>query len=223
MPSSWGSGPAESEILGAYLDVSDSDEHDENGGHGDSATLVRNASVGKRGKPTMRTFSKNNTSSEASEKPSANPKEESNQEKAAAAGTHGVGVTIGPEPNAPTSTRRVSASTASNESYIDPEKPRFARLDNIAYNEALQKEIEALPKAAPTMSDMRPAARRPPRLDMNAVRDAEARGSLSSLSDLIRRATKLASNLDRGKTASRADLAADDDFKNALGKSQIYC
>jgi hypothetical protein len=54
---------------------------------------------------------------------------------------------------------------------------------------------------------------------MNAVRDAEARGSLSSLSDLIRRATKLASNLDRGKTASRSDmLGTDADFKAALGK-----
>ena len=48
--------------------------------------------------------------------------------------------------------------------------------------------------------------RRPPRLDMDAVRDAEARGSLTSLPDLIRRATKLASNLDRGKTASRLGM-----------------
>lgn len=48
--------------------------------------------------------------------------------------------------------------------------------------------------------------RRPPRLDMNTVRDAEARGSLTSLPDLIRRATRLAANLDRGKTASRLGL-----------------
>jgi hypothetical protein len=69
------------------------------------------------------------------------------------------------------------------------------------------------------MSDKRPGGKKPPRLNMNAVRDAEARGSLSSLSDLIRRATKLASNLDRGKTASRCDmLGADADFKAALGK-----
>jgi hypothetical protein len=43
------------------------------------------------------------------------------------------------------------------------------------------------------------AIRRPPRLDMDAVRDAEARGSLTSLPDLIRRATKLAAMMDRGK------------------------
>ena len=47
---------------------------------------------------------------------------------------------------------------------------------------------------------------RPPRLDMDAVRDAEARGSLTSLPDLIKRATRLASNLDRGKTASRLGM-----------------
>ncbi|KAF4628133.1 hypothetical protein G7Y89_g10019 [Cudoniella acicularis] len=43
------------------------------------------------------------------------------------------------------------------------------------------------------------AIRRPPRLDMDAVRDAEARGSLTSLPDLIRRATRLAAMMDRGK------------------------
>ncbi|KAK3109669.1 hypothetical protein LTR53_016822 [Teratosphaeriaceae sp. CCFEE 6253] len=52
----------------------------------------------------------------------------------------------------------------------------------------------------------RAGKRRPPRLDVDAVRDAEARGSLTSLPDLIKRATRLASNLDRGKTASRLGM-----------------
>ncbi|TVY44215.1 hypothetical protein LSUB1_G002340 [Lachnellula subtilissima] len=43
------------------------------------------------------------------------------------------------------------------------------------------------------------AIRRPPRLDIDAVRDAEARGSLTSLPDLIRRATRLAALMDRGR------------------------
>ncbi|KAK8073779.1 hypothetical protein PG994_004678 [Apiospora phragmitis] len=43
------------------------------------------------------------------------------------------------------------------------------------------------------------AIRRPPRLDMNAVRDAESRGSLTSLPDLIRRATRLASMIEKGR------------------------
>ncbi|KAI5364714.1 Putative EGF-like domain-containing protein [Septoria linicola] len=52
----------------------------------------------------------------------------------------------------------------------------------------------------------RAGRRRPPRLNVDAVKEAEARGSLTSLPDLIRRATKLASNLDRGKTASRMGM-----------------
>ncbi|KAF8470140.1 hypothetical protein BDZ91DRAFT_761432 [Kalaharituber pfeilii] len=42
----------------------------------------------------------------------------------------------------------------------------------------------------------------PPGLNLNAVRDAEARGSLTSLPDLIRRATKLAAVLESGRTNS---------------------
>ncbi|KAJ9236422.1 hypothetical protein DTO169E5_5694 [Paecilomyces variotii] len=61
------------------------------------------------------------------------------------------------------------------------------------------------------MSSKRPEVRRPPRLNINAVRDAEARGSLTSLPDLIRRATRVASNLERGKTASRLGIM---DFLN---------
>ncbi|KAK4543373.1 hypothetical protein LTR36_005516 [Oleoguttula mirabilis] len=52
----------------------------------------------------------------------------------------------------------------------------------------------------------RAGKRRPPRLQIDAVREAEARGSLTSLPDLIKRATRLASNLDRGKTASRLGM-----------------
>lgn len=50
------------------------------------------------------------------------------------------------------------------------------------------------------------AIRRPPRLDMDAVKAAEARGSLTSLPDLIRRATTLAAMIDKGRRpASRFD------------------
>ena len=62
------------------------------------------------------------------------------------------------------------------------------------------------------------AIRRPPRLDIDAVRDAEARGSLTSLPDLIRRATRLAAMMDRGKRpASRLAL---DDFPD---EKEIRC
>ncbi|KAH0264761.1 hypothetical protein KCU91_g11857, partial [Aureobasidium melanogenum] len=57
----------------------------------------------------------------------------------------------------------------------------------------------------------RVGSKRPPRLNVDAVRESEARGSLTSLPDLIRRATKVASNLDRGRTASRLGLNFYDD------------
>ncbi|OCL03168.1 hypothetical protein AOQ84DRAFT_227891 [Glonium stellatum] len=59
-----------------------------------------------------------------------------------------------------------------------------------------------MPTRQTTLAD-RVGSRRPPRLNVDAVREAEARGSLTSLPDLIRRATRLAANLDRGRTASR--------------------
>ena len=68
-----------------------------------------------------------------------------------------------------------------------------------------QDQSTSLPSAPTGLSD-KENRRRPPRLEMDKVRDAEARGSLTSLPDLIRRATKVASNLDRGKTASRLGM-----------------
>lgn len=48
--------------------------------------------------------------------------------------------------------------------------------------------------------------RRPPKLDMDAVRTMEARGSMTSLPDLIQRATRLVAMIDKGKRpASRLD------------------
>ena len=58
----------------------------------------------------------------------------------------------------------------------------------------------------PGMSSKVPVNKRPAKLDIDAVRDMEARGSTTSLAELIKRATKLASNLDRGKTASRLGM-----------------
>jgi hypothetical protein len=124
----------------------------------------------------------------------------------------------------PSQLRKASISTASSDSLkgLDPERPPFSQQDP-PYSAGLEKEIGifgALPMAAPTMSDKRPGGRKPPALNMHALRDAEARGSLSSLTDLIRRATKLASNLDHGRTASRADVigGGEAEFKAAKGK-----
>lgn len=215
-PSSWGSGPAESEILGAYLDDRSDNGHqsgpvpqDEN------ATLVRQASLGKRGKPSLRTIQKSNPPSyappEQPEPPRA-PLEPSPFPMAYKEDTktqeHGGNATR----------FRDSSSSVSSDSshevdlekapvFLDvPQKGLDANQTANPSTEALEKEMEVLPSVGPNMSGRRPGGRRPPRLDMDAVRDAEARGSLTSLPDLIRRATKLASRLDHGRTASRTNL-----------------
>ena len=84
------------------------------------------------------------------------------------------------------------------------EKPSLSTLDLSEKSAAHDLEKQA------TLAD-RVGSRRPPRLNVDAVREAEARGSLTSLPDLIRRATKVASNLDRGRTASRLGLNFFDD------------
>ncbi|KAK5018061.1 hypothetical protein LTR60_001665 [Cryomyces antarcticus] len=61
------------------------------------------------------------------------------------------------------------------------------------------------PAQQSSLSD-RVGSKVPSRLNVDAVREAGARGSLTSLPELIRRATKLASNLDRGRTASRLGM-----------------
>ena len=65
--------------------------------------------------------------------------------------------------------------------------------------------------------------KRPPRLNLDASTQVMGRGSATSLPELIRRATKLASNLDRGKTASRIGMldllnAKDKEAKERAGK-----
>ncbi|KAK0628694.1 hypothetical protein B0T17DRAFT_505339 [Bombardia bombarda] len=56
------------------------------------------------------------------------------------------------------------------------------------------------------------AIRRPPRLDLDAVTKAESRGSLTSLPDLIRRATRLAASLENGRRpASRFEESGGQD------------
>ncbi|EHK44394.1 hypothetical protein TRIATDRAFT_162546, partial [Trichoderma atroviride IMI 206040] len=104
----------------------------------------------------------------------------------------------------------VDESTASSSNTL-PNKQLPAATDRRA------SHIAAVPISQPGMmspADLRRAAgsppptsrlsaiRRPPRLDIDAVREAESRGSLTSLPDLIRRATRLASMIDKGKRPS---------------------
>lgn len=100
--------------------------------------------------------------------------------------------------------RESRPSTITEQDVEDFEKSRFA--SDIPTPMSQVSTYPMLDKDGHGMSERIPPSKRPPRLDIAAVREAEARGSMTSLSDLIRRATRLASNLDRGKTASRSNL-----------------
>ena len=100
-------------------------------------------------------------------------------------------------------------SLAEQRSPVSPIDPRVAKiLGGLERGGALDPAMkEQLTSSKPqgNLGD-RVGARRPPRLDVDAVKEAESRGSLSSLPELIRRATRLASNLERGRTASRLGM-----------------
>ncbi|KHN98847.1 uncharacterized protein MAM_03309 [Metarhizium album ARSEF 1941] len=115
----------------------------------------------------------------------------------------------------------ISPATSLSETASTIKKPR-ASLIKISSRESLAAEVSPQPWGTASSSDLGEsvqlrdvprqqtrlsAMRRPPRLDIDAVRAAESRGSLTSLPDLIRRATRLAAMIDKGKRpASRLDI-----------------
>jgi hypothetical protein len=214
---SWASAKAESEILGTYLDgVSDDDGDSGHATHVTNSTIVRQASLGKGGQPSVCMIRRS-----TAESPVPPP------EDPARAGSTTSEDVIPLAFSKEISTGKVRrgsflTSSSSDSSHFDLDKAPFV-LDIGHHPDhhdsgALAKETEVLPRAMPTMSDKRPGGRRPPPLNMTAVRDAEKRGSLTSLPDLIRRATKLATNLEHGRTASRNDLLGGGRSRAPFGK-----
>ena len=197
----------------------------------DTVDLVRQASVGKKMKPALTSVRSNvetrpgetriviPRSSLKSSQPSV-PKSTIKESLAA-----GFGITTATSPpetpvlNQSISDRPVFADSrpdSSSSSVYTLEKPRLVDASSrsrsplvaigakSAYQPGSPLSIGSPPVG---MSEKIPSSRRPPRLNIDAVRDAEARGSLTSLPELIRRATRLASNLDRGKSRSKMDLS----------------
>ncbi|KAE8148550.1 hypothetical protein BDV25DRAFT_16764 [Aspergillus avenaceus] len=207
-PASWCSGKAESEILGTYLDgVSDDEDDSSHPTHGNQATLVRQASIGKRTQPSVCMIRRSTV-----ESPVAPPED---PVRAKPPVTEEVPLAFSKEVSVGKARRGSFLTSSSDSSHFDLDKAPFvldvsqqhATSEHEQHDtSALAKEMGALPRAMPTMSDKRPGGRRPPPLNLDAVRNAEKRGSLTSLPDLIRRATKLATNLEHGRTASRNDL-----------------
>ena len=234
IPSSWGSQPEgyDPEPLQPQIEEEDEDRGPSASKRGNPAVLVRQASLGQKAKPALTTI----RSSEDTRKLDGG---KGGAIARAAAGAGAVGAAAaasglsqgrnpapkasqigGPGQNArevqrlPTSPTFSSSSSGSSEP--DLEKPPIANEEEVPLGRSASVLSDM--RANPGMSEKLPASRRPPRLNIDAVKEAESRGSLTSLPDLIRRATRLASNLDRGKTASKLGmldiLASENRLKN---------
>jgi hypothetical protein len=166
------------------------DSDDRSGLVQQSPALLRQASLGRRTKPSLMTIK--SVDSFGNKKGGAETKK---------SGPMGIGAaTLAARDGSPMGTTRSPLS-------------RSVSVDSVDTIENFKGAAGYVGTASPLQQELRPSGlaeragmRRPARLDMDAVRDAEARGSLTSLPDLIRRATRLAANLDRGRTASRLGL-----------------
>ncbi|KAI2475957.1 hypothetical protein Ptr902_12596 [Pyrenophora tritici-repentis] len=173
-------------------------EHDDRSGLvQQSPALVRQASLGRRTKPSLMTI-------RSVEGPG--DKKSGASKKAMGLGV-GVGLgaaTLAARDGTPIRGRSPLSSHTSSDSLDtlqnSKEQAGYATTTSSPHPLSQETRFSALAERA----GMRKG--RPPTLDMDAVREAEARGSLTSLPDLIRRATRLAANLDRGRTASRLNM-----------------
>lgn len=163
----------------------------------DERGLVRSASVGRRGKAALVTTVSREGPGDADEmgqRPAPTP------------------LQMDPFPEG---TGYVDASSNSSTTVPSTRTAKDAPVGAALTADAILNAYDAAsavdPRASRRMSTSPPQAedprgysrlsaiRRPPRLDIDAVRQAESRGSLTSLPDLIRRATRLAASLDRGR------------------------
>ncbi|KAH6630286.1 hypothetical protein B0J18DRAFT_96176 [Chaetomium sp. MPI-SDFR-AT-0129] len=188
MPDNWGSpspGPSPD-----YPDPIYGEAISEEPGYGDEdaeeSRLVRNASIGKRAKPTLVTqaASRGIETADRDQRPAPQPLQGPFKdgtgylENSSSSGTIPIAATV---PIGLAMTPDTLLNAYSSASADDPSLPSSQR-----------------DTPSPNYSRFS-AIRRPPRLDMEAVRKAEARGSLTSLPDLIRRATRLAASLEKGR------------------------
>lgn len=174
----------------------------------DDSRLVRSASIGKRGKPSLVTTKATDKLASIPQRPAPKPVQ----------GSPFAGGTGYVDGSSSSSSQNLAKNTGNLG--LTPDTMLSA------FESASATDPSTVPKTDLQLKASRLSGlRRPPRLDIDAVRAAEARGSLTSLPDLIRRATRLASLMDRGKRpASRFD---DLDFPDEIyGRDQEkndYC
>ncbi|CAK7207503.1 hypothetical protein SEUCBS139899_010313 [Sporothrix eucalyptigena] len=162
----------------------------------DEKNLVRSASIGKRGKAALVTTPGTRGDARSPFREGTGYLDGSSSSSAITAQTNkataGSSLTADNILDAYDAATATDPSNPNRRSSVSPQPP-FASFGNTEFGpERPYNRLSAI--------------RRPPRLDIEAVRKAEARGSLTSLPDLIRRATRLAASLDRGRRpASRID------------------
>ncbi|KAI1379739.1 hypothetical protein F4677DRAFT_292890 [Hypoxylon crocopeplum] len=146
----------------------------------DESRLVRSASIGKRGKPALVT-----TGGLEKRDPMLRPAPTPVQ---GGPFREGTGYIEGSSSSSGNASREAVGTALTADNMLS------------AFEGASATDPSSIRNATPSPRPFRLSAiRRPPRLDIDAVRAAEARGSLTSLPDLIRRATRLAALMDRGR------------------------
>lgn len=219
MPESWGtpSPVGTPRYADAFFDDTIMEERSPSEGmsmqdeDGDESRLVRSASVGRRGKAALVTTTPSGprepNGSEEPMRPTASPLQPSPFNDGTGY-TEASSNSSGTVPSAKKTRAPVGAALGAD-AVLDAYGAASATDPRASRRMSASPNIQMDPND-PRGYSRYSAIRRPPRLDIDAVREAETRGSLTSLPDLIRRATRLAASLDRGRRpASRFDL---DDF-----------
>ncbi|KND89857.1 hypothetical protein TOPH_05422 [Tolypocladium ophioglossoides CBS 100239] len=204
MPEGWGSvSPMASPGHGspgygeAFYDDSATDRESSYDDFGDESRLVRSASIGKKGKPALV-----NTRSASSTQTDSRPP---SPMQSFARETGYMDTSTSSSNTLPT-TKPTPATTpaTTNQTGLTPDV--ILKAYAAASSSDLAEQRAATGSPSPRPPNRLSIIRRPPKLDIDAVRAAEARGSLTSLPDLIRRATRLASMIEKGKRpGSRMD------------------
>ena len=189
MPETWVSAsPATSPYQGdAFYDDSVTEKSRESMGdeYGDESKLVRSASIGKKGKAAL-VDNKPQTASNKTLRPSAKPVQ---------VPFHGG---TGYRDQSTSSSDAVHLEKSAQDVTLRTEEITALSPPGILAAGA-PGEHDSHPSAQSLPATRLGASRRPPQLDIDAVRAAEARGSITSLPDLIKRATRLAAMIEKGK------------------------
>lgn len=227
-----GSVYAESEALGLeepFGEGAPSPEISRPGSSDGTPQIVRQASLGKRAKPAMTTIKNPNNQLEQSIPENGFVPSQTSRSATMSALSAALAAGMSSQPidarsgtpgsrsftpvRMPFDTSPPASPSADREFLQTPKTPTTTvsskfptKAAGSVHSQKSTNPLLGLGIEQPSMSDKIPPSRRPPMLDMDAVREAENRGSTTSLADLIRRATKLAANLDRGKTASRLGM-----------------